>query len=61
MTFKEFLKNKSFMNFMIENPKYNIVPSAPSYKVEKIQEDSLDSIPSSSPSVKIQIIGWKFT
>ena len=26
-------------------------------KVEKIQEDSLDSIPSPSPSVKIQIIG----
>ena len=28
-------------------------------KVEKIQEDSLDSIPSSSPSVKIEIIGGK--
>ena len=28
-------------------------------KVEKIQEDSLDSIPSPSPSVKIQIIGEK--
>jgi hypothetical protein len=26
-------------------------------KVEKIQEDSLDLIPSPSPSVKIQIIG----
>ena len=29
------------------------------YKVEKIYEDSLDLIPSPSPSVKIQIIGWK--
>ena len=28
-------------------------------KVEKIQEDILDSIPSPSPSVKIQIIGGK--
>ena len=28
-------------------------------KVEKILEDSLDSIPSPSPSVKIQIIGGK--
>ena len=28
-------------------------------KVEKIYEDSLDLIPSSSPSVKIQIIGGK--
>ena len=28
-------------------------------KVEKIFEDSLDSIPSPSPSVKIQIIGGK--
>ena len=28
-------------------------------KVKKIQEDSLDSIPSPSPSVKIQIIGRK--
>ena len=28
-------------------------------KVEKIYEDSLDSIPSPSPSVKIQIIGGK--
>ena len=28
-------------------------------KVEKIGEDSLDSIPSPSPSVKIQIIGGK--
>ena len=28
-------------------------------KVEKIQEDSLDSIPSPSPSVKIQINGGK--
>ena len=28
-------------------------------KVEKIQEDSLDLIPSPSPSVKIQIIGGK--
>ena len=27
-----------------------------SYKVENIEEDSLDSIPSPSPSVKIQII-----
>ena len=29
------------------------------YKVEKIQEDSLDSIPSPLPTVKIQIIGGK--
>ena len=28
-------------------------------KVEKIEEDSLDSIPSPSPSVKIQFIGGK--
>ena len=28
-------------------------------KVEKIQDDSLDSIPSLSPLVKIQIIGEK--
>ena len=28
-------------------------------KVENIEEDSLDSIPSPSPSVKIQIIGGK--
>ena len=28
-------------------------------KVEKIQEDSLDSIPSPSPSVKIQNMGGK--
>ena len=28
-------------------------------KVEKIQEDSLDLMPSPSPSVKIQIIGVK--
>ena len=28
-------------------------------KVEKISEDSLDSIPSPSPSAKIQIIGGK--
>ena len=28
-------------------------------KVEKIEEDSLDSIPSPSPSVKIQIIGGR--
>jgi hypothetical protein len=28
-------------------------------KVENIEEDSLDSIPSPSPSVKIQIIGEK--
>ena len=28
-------------------------------KVEKIQEDSLDSIPSPSPSVKIQNMGRK--
>ena len=30
-----------------------------SCKVEKIYEDSLDSIPSPSPSVEIQIIGGK--
>ena len=30
------------------------------YKVKKIYEDSSDSIPSPSPSVKIQIIGGKF-
>ena len=36
MTFKEFLKNKRLMNFMIENPKYNIFPRAPSDRVEKI-------------------------
>ena len=29
------------------------------FKVEKIIKDSLDSIPSPSPSVKIQIIGGK--
>ena len=29
-------------------------------KAEKIEEDSLDTIPSPSPSVKIQIIGGKF-
>ena len=29
------------------------------YKVEKIREDSLDSIPSPLPTVKIQIIGGK--
>ena len=29
------------------------------FKVEKIQKGSLDSIPSSLPSVKIQIICWK--
>ena len=28
-------------------------------KVEKILKDHMDSIPSPSPSVKIQIIGWK--
>ena len=28
-------------------------------KVEKILKGSLDSIPSPSPSVKIQIMGWK--
>ena len=28
-------------------------------KVKKILEDSLDSIQSPSPSVKIQIMGWK--
>ena len=28
-------------------------------KVEKIEEDDLDSIPKTSPSVKIQIIGGK--
>ena len=33
---------------------------SPPDKVEKILEDSLDSIPSFSPSVKIQIIGGKF-
>ena len=32
---------------------------SPGGKVEKIQEDSLDSIPSPSPSVKIQIMGGK--
>jgi hypothetical protein len=31
----------------------------PLVKVERIEEDSLDSIPSPSPSVKIQIIGGK--
>jgi hypothetical protein len=30
-----------------------------SIKVEKIYEDSLDSIPSTSPSVKIQIMGGR--
>ena len=30
-------------------------------KVEKISDDSLDSIPSPPPSVKIQIVGGKFT
>ena len=30
-----------------------------SYKVEKILKGSLDSIPSPSPSVKIQIMGRK--
>ena len=30
-------------------------------KVENIQEESLDSIPSPSPSVKIQILVGKFT
>jgi hypothetical protein len=29
------------------------------FAVEKIEEDRLDSIPSPSPSVKIQIIGGK--
>ena len=33
---------------------------SPGGKVEKIQEDSLDSIPSPSHSVKIQIMGGKF-
>jgi Txe/YoeB family toxin of Txe-Axe toxin-antitoxin module len=28
-------------------------------EVEKLKEDSLDSIPSPSPLVKTQIIGWK--
>ena len=32
-----------------------------SIKVEKIYEDTLDSIPSPPPSVKIQIIGGTFT
>ena len=32
---------------------------ADSGKVEKILKGSLDSIPSPSPSVKIQIMGWK--
>ena len=32
---------------------------SPGGKLEKIQEDSLDSIPSPSHSVKIQIIGGK--
>ena len=33
--------------------------SFPFYKVKKILEDSLDSIPSPSPSVKIQIMDGK--
>ena len=37
-----------------KDPKYGFL-----YKVENIEEDSLDSIPSPSPSVKIQIIGGK--
>ena len=34
------------------------VKSSP-FKVEKISEDSLDSIPSSSSQLKVQIIGGK--
>ena len=39
---------------LLVSPNLNI-----SGKAEKIYEDSLDSIPSPSPSVKIQIIGGK--
>ena len=35
------------------------VPKRVLVKVENISDDSLDSIPSPSPSVKIQIIGGK--
>ena len=37
----------------------NVLPFEPVFKEETIKEDSLDSIPSPSPSVKIQIMGGK--
>ena len=37
----------------------NLMCSINIWKVEKFYKDSLDSIPSPSPTVKIQIIGWK--
>ena len=43
---------KRLIQILIEKKYYNI-------KVEKIYEDSLDSIPSPSLSVKIQIMGGK--
>ena len=46
----------------IEKWDYHIIPCYLEnlfVEVEKILEDSLDSIPSPSPSVKIQIIGGK--
>ena len=47
--------------FPLERPRYLLEKGIMIYivKVEKIYEDSLDSIPSPSPSVKIQIIGGK--
>ena len=43
------------------NPDTSSIDCAHLHKVEKIKEDSLDLIPSPSPSVKNQVIVGKFT
>ena len=53
-----FFKNMIFLLISIENSCWPL-KSKVHYKVENILKDSLDSIPSPSPSVKIQIMGKK--
>ena len=49
----------AFTAITLQVNNFKIVYFVSHVKVEKIQEDSLDSIPSPPPSVKIQIIGVK--